>query len=387
MLHRIRVCIVLALTVFSFSTFAQTAQKSSSKIYFPSKGEWQKRQPEEMGMDSAKLAEAIAYAQSQKGDITKNFSNQEEVFGALLGAIPKERADSNGMIIRHGYVVAQWGNTKAVDPTYSVAKSVLSTIFGIALARKMIANVQDPVKKYISDGGYDSAHNAKITWEHHLQQTSEWEGTMWGKSHDFIGVKEFGKGRREPRPLNEPGTFWEYNDVRINRFALSLLRVWKRPLPEVLKTEIMDRIGASDTWQYQTYPNAEVEISGRKMKSVSGGTRWGGGLWISTEDEARFGYLFLHQGKWNGRQIISEEWVRRATTPLKIKSDYGYLWWLNTNRTLMLSATASSYGAFGAGANKIWIDPENDLVIVWRWHDGNKADEFFKRVLAAVKGE
>ena len=53
----------------------------------------------------------------------------------------------------------------------------------------------------------------------------------------------------------------------------------------------------------------------------------------------------------------------------------------------MLSATASSYGAFGAGANKIWIDPENDLVIVWRWHDGNKADEFLKRVLAAVKGE
>lgn len=388
MFHQFKVCFVLALTlILSFSTSAQTAQKSSAKIYFPSKGEWQNRRPEELGMDSAKLAEAVAYAQSQKGDITKNFSNQEEVFGTLLGPIPKERADSNGMIIRHGYVVAQWGNTKAVDPTYSVAKSVLSTIFGLALDRKMIASVQDPVKKYINDGGYASEHNAKITWEHHLQQTSEWEGAMWGKAHDFIGVQEFGKGRREPRTLHDPGTFWEYNDVRINRFALSLLRIWKRPLPEVLKTEIMDRIGASDTWQYQTYPKAEAEINGRKMKSVSGGTRWGGGLWINTEDEARFGYLFLRRGNWNGKQIISEDWVKRATAPLNIKPDYGYLWWLNTNRTLMPSASASSYGAFGAGSNKIWIDPENDLVIVWRWHDGNKADEFLQRVLAAVKAK
>ena len=147
MLHQFKICFVLVLTLFfSFSTTAQTAQKAQTKIYFPAKGEWQKRRPEELGMDSAKLAVAIAYAQAQKGDIAKDFSNQVEVFGALLGPIPKKRADSNGMIIRHGYVVAEWGNTKSVDPTYSVAKSVLSTIFGLALDRKMIANVQDPVK-------------------------------------------------------------------------------------------------------------------------------------------------------------------------------------------------------------------------------------------------
>src|SRR5882762_7562823 len=94
----------------------------------------------------------------------------------------------------------------------------------------------------------------------------------WGKNSDFIGVEEFGKGRRQPRQIQEPGAYWEYNDVRINRMSLSLLEVWSKPLPGVLKDEIMDRIGASDTWQYHGYNNSTVNIGGKPMASVSGGT-------------------------------------------------------------------------------------------------------------------
>lgn len=123
----------------------------------------------------------------------------------------------------------------------------------------MIKSVQDPVKKYVSDG-YDTPHNAKVTWEEHLQQTSEWDGAMWGKQSDFLGTEEFGRGQRKPRALQEPGAYWEYNDVRINRMSLSLLEVWQKPLPRVLKDEIMDPIGASDTWQYHGYNNSSVVI-------------------------------------------------------------------------------------------------------------------------------
>jgi len=120
------------------------------------------------------------------------------------------------------------------------------------------------------------------------------------------------------------------------------------------------------------------------MKSVSGGTRWGGGLWISARDEARFGYLFLRGGRWRNERIISKEWVRMATGPGNLKSDYGYLWWLNTDRKMWPSAPATSYAAIGYGTNTIWIDPEHDLVVVWRWHQGN-GEELFKRVLASIK--
>jgi CubicO group peptidase (beta-lactamase class C family) len=335
-------------------------------------------------MDASLLAQAVAYARTQESRVPRDFSTQVETFGSLLGPLPRERGETNGVILRHGYIVAEWGDTERPDPTYSVAKSFLSTLLGLAVDRGLIKSVRDPVRLYVADGGYDSPHNARITWEEHAQQTSEWEGAMWGKSHDFIGVEQFGRGRREPRSLREPGTYWEYNDVRINRFSLSLLRVWRKPLPSVLRDEIMRPIGASDAWRYHGYFNSNVTINGQRMPSVGGGTRWGGGLWISTRDEARFGHLFLREGRWHGRQLISKDWVRAATTPSEIKPDYGYLWWLNTGRKLWPSAPESSYAALGYGSNTIWIDPEHDLVIVWRWHQANP-DELIKRVLASIK--
>ena len=360
-------------------------QKPSS-LYYPGPGDsWQHRRPEDAGMDSALLEQAVAYAKTQASTIPADFSTQVETFGRVLGPLPKSRGATNGMIIRHGYIVAEWGDTNQVDPTYSAAKSFLSTLVGLAVDRGLIKSAHDPMKQYATDGGYDSPHNAKISWENHLQQTSEWEGSMWGKNSNFLGVEEFGRGQRRPRAISEPGTYWEYNDVRINRMSLTLLEVWQKPLPQVLKDEIMDRIGASNTWQYHGYANSQVVINGKKMDSVSGGTRWGGGLWISARDEARFGYLILRQGKWKNRQIVSENWIKMATTPTTIGQDYGYLWWLNSAGKQYPSAPRTSFAALGYGSNTIWIDPEHDLIVVWRWHQDKSADELFKRVLASIE--
>jgi CubicO group peptidase (beta-lactamase class C family) len=388
-MNRLIIVFFTLLTLFSAGvTGLSTRPESQNRapFYYPAPGDgWQRKQPEEVGMDSARLRQAIEFAKSQETSRPRDYSDQVEIFGKLLGPIPKERGGTNGVVIRHGYIVAEFGDLNRVEPTYSVAKSFLSTILGLAIDRGLIKDVNHPVKLSVKDGGYDSPHNSKITWHHHAQQTSEWEGEMWGKSHTFIGEAEFGRGQRQPRELKEPGTFYEYNDVRINRFSLSLLRVWKKPLPQVLTEEVMDRIGASDKWQYLAYDNSEVEVAGQKMKSVSGGTRWGGGLWISTLDEARFGYLFLRQGKWRDKQIISEKWVKMATTPGPAGPDYGYLWWLNTQRKAWPDAPATSYAARGFGSNTIWIDPDHDLVVVWRWHNGD-GNEFFKRIIASIKG-
>jgi CubicO group peptidase (beta-lactamase class C family) len=365
---------------------AQTAQARRT-TYFPGAGKWQHRAPADLGMDTSKLKDAVEWAEAHgsKWDFEKD---QVRVFGKVLGALPAQRAATNGIILRHGYIVAEFGDTKTNDPVYSVAKSFLSTAASLAFAKGLIRSVNDRVADYIHDGGYDSPHNAKITWKNHLQQESEWEGEMWGKNANFLGLEEFGSGQRKPREIQEPGTYYEYNDVRINRFALSLARVFGKGVPEVFKENIMDRIGASNQWKWSGYgPKSTIEINNKPVESVSGGTRWGGGLWINSQDLARFGLLILNNGLWEGKQLVSEKWIKEATAPSAHGPDYGYLWWLNTKQKQWPSAPTSSFAAVGNGGNIIWIDPEHDIVLVWHWHEPGKAvDGMIQRILASVTG-
>ncbi|MFZ4573210.1 MAG: serine hydrolase domain-containing protein [Phycisphaerales bacterium] len=374
--------VLLSLMLLLVLCRVSTGQQSPS--YFPTKDTWEKVDPAKAGFDAAKLEAAVEWAKLQETDFPRDFSAHRRIFGRPLGPLPESRALTNGVVLRNGYIVAEWGETAAADPTYSVAKSYLSTLLGLTIDRGMIANVNDPVGKLVHDGGYESAHNAKVTWHHHATQTSEWEGSLFGKDHAFLGETEYGESARKPRPLEEPGARYEYNDVRINRLALSLLSLWKKPLPEVLRTEIMDKIGASDTWKWIPYDNATVDIEGTPMPSVSGGTRWGGGLWISARDHARFGLLVMNKGRWNDQQIISEEWVERATKQQGVNKEYGYLWWLNTTGRWP-GVPASSFSAQGAGNNTIWIDPEHSIVVVWRWHAGGDAQaRLYAKILEAL---
>jgi CubicO group peptidase (beta-lactamase class C family) len=352
--------------------------------YFPPAQAWQHRAPAELGMDPAKLAEAVAFAQAHETERERDFSDQQKTFGTPLGSLPTERAATNGVVIYKGYVVAEFGDTSFVDPTYSVAKSMLSTVTGVAVRDGCIPDLNAPVAQLVNDGGYASPHNAAITWRNHLQQESEWEGEMWGKNANFIGHEAFGAGERKPRAIQPPGTYYEYNDARINRLALSLLRVFGKGVPQVFEEEVMQPIGASNTWKWVPYHNSYVELNGKMVASVSGGTRWGGGMWINSWDMARFGYLWLRGGNWGGKQILPPAYVKAALMPSEHGPDYGYLWWLNTKGKNLPGLPANAYAALGAGSNDIVVSPDHDLVIVWRWHAGNPA-EFAKRVIAAIR--
>ena len=243
----------------------------------------------------------------------------------------------------------------------------------------------------VEDGGFDPPHNDAITWHHLLQQTSEWEGTLWDKP-DLIDRNRAVGGRPSTAPkgshrdLQPPGGFWEYNDVRVNRLALALLRVWRRPLPEVFRELVMEPIGASPDWEWHGYRNSWVEIGGERVQSVSGGGHWGGGAFISARDQARIGLLMLRRGEWNGRRILSEAWIDRMREPCPLYPQYGYLWWLNTGRQLYPSGSATSYYARGAGGNLTWIDPDNDLVAVLRWTDPAAMNDFMRLASAAACG-
>ena len=306
----------------------------------------------------------------------------------VLGPV-RPRGPANGLVLRSGHKVVSWGDTDQVDFTFSAAKSYLSLLAGIAVLDRLIPDLDEPVGRRVDDGGFDGWHNGAITWRHLLQNTSEWEGTLFGKS-DVIdrnrNLAVEGKGRKgDPRPLQPPGTHWEYNDVRVNRLALSLLRLFRRPLPEVFAERIMRPIGASDTWSWHGYRTSSVEIDGRMIESVSGGTHWGGGVLIHAEDQARIGLLMLRRGDWNGNQIIPESWVAESLTPCALNPNYGLLWWLNTHSGRYRSAPASSFFASGAGGNITWVAPDQDLVAVMRWIDPASVDTFTRLIMQAIE--
>jgi CubicO group peptidase (beta-lactamase class C family) len=272
--------------------------------------------------------------------------------------------------------------------THSVTKTFLSTVVGLAWQKGLIGDVSDYARDYEPTPElFVSEHNAKITWDHLLRQTSDWQGTLWGKP-DWADRPEGAQPADYPnRPLHEPGTHYKYNDVRVNALSLLTLHVWRRPLPEVLREEIMDPIGASNTWRWHGYENSWVEIDGRRVQSVSGGGHWGGGMFIDAYDMARFGYLILRNGRWKDRQLLSEKWIQMARTPGPANSTYGYMnWYLNTGGEPLPAAPQSSVTLRGAGANVIYVDWEHDLVAVIRWIRGGPAlNDLIGRILAAIQ--
>ncbi|HET7884339.1 MAG TPA: serine hydrolase [Acetobacteraceae bacterium] len=343
----------------------------------------------------AALQEAVRYAQAHETPWPRDLrAHLESGFfepppdNEILGPI-RSRGAPNGLILRGGDVLAQWGNTGQVDFTFSVAKSYLSLLAGVAVADGLIVDLDELVGRTVQDGGFDGPHNGAITWRHLLQQTSEWEGTLFGKS-DIVdrnrNLAVEGKGRKgAARPLCPAGTFWEYNDVRVNRLALALLQRFRRPLPEVFAERIMRPIGASGEWRWHGYRTSMVAVDGRMIESVSGGSHWGGGIEIHAEDQALIGELMLRRGLWHGRRLLPEGWIDESLRPCPLNPNYGLLWWLNTGRRRYASANEASFFASGAGGNITWVDPENDLVAAMRWMDPAAVDGFIRLVRGGLE--
>ena len=363
--------------------------------YTPTRSDWAAVAPADAGFDPAKLAEAIAFHRSNETvwprDIDHHLKTgffEPPPWNEIVGPT-RERGGPNGIVLRGGRIAAEWGDTARADMTFSVTKSYLALVCGLAVDDKLIPSIDLPVGELVKDGGFDSPQNRPITWRHLLEQTSEWEGELFGKPdmidrHRNLATEGAGKAKGTFRALQLPGTYWEYNDVRVNRLSLSLLRVFRRAIPEVAKQRIMDPIGASDTWEWHGYRTSEVEVDGKRVTSVSGGGHWGGGLFISTHDHARVGLMVARGGLWGDRRILSEDWIARCTTPSKVNPSYGLLFWLNTDGTQAPSTPRSNVFMLGAGSNVVWIDPDHDLVVVVRWIGKDAFDGFAKRVLAAL---
>ncbi len=372
--------------LFIVFSIVASLNNSIAQSYFPDKNWDNTSLPKS---SQTKIDTAISFAIKNEVSVEKDIriallkSYAREPDYKIIGPT-KHRGNPSGMIVHKGKIISQWGDIDRVDMCFSVTKSFLSTIAGLAVGDSMI-KLDDYVGKYVWDGSFDTPHNAKVTWKHLLQQNSDWSGTHFGL-YDWADrpPKEGNTENWIARKLIEPGSQFEYNDVRVNLLSYSLLQVLRQPLPQVLKDRIMDKIGASSTWRWYGYENTFTNLDGTMMQSVSGGGHHGGGLFINAVDMAKFGYLFLRDGKWKDQQLISKDWIKEATTPSSTEPSYGMLWWLNQNGEWP-GVSKSTFHADGYGGNFIVVDKENDLVVVARWINPDKMGDFMKKIVEGLK--
>ncbi|HKG82292.1 MAG TPA: serine hydrolase [Beijerinckiaceae bacterium] len=404
----------MALSLFAIlcvSPQLATAQ-STGASYFPAT-DWERRTPAEARINEALLKQAVEAAITGETkaprDLVMNHYQTfgREPFGYAIGPI-RERGDPTGIVVHGGYIVAQWGDVNRGhdaqrDQEHAVERrrrrlrprhDQEPRRPGEGLRRPGSALRSAPGREQI---GSDRVERPDLPVRGpaqlpnhlgpHAASNQRLGGTLWGKP-DWADRPGENPAQWITRPRNKPGTAYKYNDTRVNALALATLNLWRRPLPQVLKENILDPIGASNTWRWFGYENSWVILDGSVVQSMTGGGHWGGGMYINALDMARFGYLTLRRGKWKDRQLLSEQWIARALTPTGPEPTYGFMnFFLNTNQKLWPSAPASAFAHIGNGTNLVYVDPEHDLVAVARWIDNKAIDGFLQKLIAAVENK
>ena len=387
--------------VLAIAAIALTAACSQAQDYVPPEDDaaWSRLSPEEAGLNAGRLQAAIDFAVANETRPPEGWEGIDardlrlmvplrwafEPHSSPLGEL-RPRGEPSGIILRGGHIIAEWGEPSRVDMTFSVSKTFLSHVVGLAVDDGLIGSVRDRVSDYVADERFHTEHNTPITWEQMLQQSSGWWGTLFGKPAWADRPARDNPARDLVAGPPEPGSAYEYNDVRVNALALAALHVWERELPEVLDERIMTPIGATHGWEWRGYENSYVEIGGETLWSVSGGGHWGGGMFISAYDQARLGLLGLRRGNWGGEQLLSEAWFEASLTPSPNNAGYGYMnFFLNRGDNGADAAPETSFAYLGAGTNMVYIDPENDIVAVVRWIDSGQRNEFIAMLMAAIE--
>jgi len=327
--------------------------------------------------------------------------NDPKPWNTLLGpAYP--RGAVSGVIYLQGKLVCTFGEPDKADQTFSVAKSYLALLVGKALELGLIPSLDTRVTTCVPGIGFDDPHNSQITWRHLLNQTSEWAGTCFGIPDQVERFRRvvldpkpvLGK-KGDPRELQKPGTFWEYNDVRINQLSLALLYIFGSNLSQVFKHHFLEPLGCGKDFTWEGYENSWVELKdpktgdSKKIQSVPGGTHWGGGVRISALDQALIGQLLLNDGTYESggqqKKLLSSAFIKEIQTPCPVAPFYGMLTWLNPNRKTFTGASSNAYFMFGAGGNYVWIDPDLSCVVVTRWIDPDFYPKFTELVETSIK--
>jgi CubicO group peptidase (beta-lactamase class C family) len=271
-----------------------------------------------------------------------------------------------GRVVRERYF--DGATRESLQTSFSVAKSFVSTLVGIAIDEGLIGSVDDSVTKYVPELATRDPRFRQITLRHLLTMSSglRWEEggfpSLGDDTYTYYGVDLRDLALSRTRIVSPPGVAWQYNDYNPLLLGLVLERATGTSVSDFMATRLWQPLGAEAAASW----SLDSERSGfEKLES---------GVNARPVDYARFGQLFLHKGEWNGRRILSEDWVRAATgadatTDSAYYHGYRYFWWLDTNRP-------GRFYALGKYGQYIYVAPDADAVVVRfgrDWGVGNTA--------------
>ena len=249
------------------------------------------------------------------------------------------------------------GSTRqSLQTSFSVAKSFVSTLVGIAIDEGLIGSIGDPVTDYLPELAARDREFQEVTLRDLLTMSSGIRYREGGfpsfgdDTYTYYGVDLRDVALNRTQIEQPPGITWHYNNYHPLLLGLVLERATGTSVSDFMATRLWQPLGAEAdaTW------NLDSESSGfEKMES---------GLNARAVDYARFGLVFLHNGEWNGRRIVSEDWVRAATgadTDIGPASyhGYGYFWWTDVDRP-------GRFYAMGKYGQYIYVAPDADAVVV-----------------------
>lgn len=294
---------------------------------------------------------------------------------AILDALATtaEQAGSSCLVVtRKGEMVGQWywdgTDAATTHEVFSVTKSITSTLVGLAEAEGDLA-LSDPASKYIPE--WEGTDSAEVTIKNLVSNDS---GREWSLGIDYSQLTSAADRTAFAVALGQdapPGTTWAYNNSAIQTLDQVLRNATGEDTDDFAEEHLFAPIGMDDSHMTQ---------------DGSGSTATFFGLQSTCEDLARFGYLFLRNGAWDGEQVVPEQWVEDAVgaPSQELNASYGYLWWLNREGPMGNPAQATTgeadgsvedgqmvpeapedmFWALGLGNQVVAVDPGSETVVV-----------------------
>ena len=332
------------------------APPATARFVWPEQ-EWQTATPESQGFSAAALEAAAAFAANHGG--------------------------GSGCIIRHGYLVKEWGDPKKLADIKSATKGAAgTTILGLAVKAGLVTLDDQAVKHHAAIGVTGRASPkeqlAEITIRHLATMTAGFDDA------------------RPPELIYRPGTDGYYSNDCANMLAELLTLRFGEDLAVVLKREVMDPIGVPPSdWKWRENVYRPKTINGLRSREFASG------ITITHRALARIGYLYLREGDWNGRRILSKEFIQTATRPSDLPSFVPYyaFYWGSNGRGTFRDIPNDTYWALGLGDSFVLVCPSLDIVAVRlgvgsvksqlpggdrpeEW--GNRVEGFFRLVVTAA---
>lgn len=333
--------LTLLVIILLSTTMPLNQSVSAASDYWPA-ADWRTSSPEEQGIDSAKLYRMLAYIKENNIDI------------------------HSILIIRHGYLVLESYfapyDKDTIHNLKSVSKSYLSALVGIAFREKLLKGLDQKVAdffpEYFASG--DDPRKKETTLRHLLTMTA---GFNWAEnspvSNGLWHSQNWVKYAIE-MPMNDnPGEKFTYSTALTHLMSAILTKTSGMSTQEFAEKYLLDSLGI------------DVKLWRRDPQGICFG---GSELFLTPRDMAKFGYLYLRQGIWNGKPIVPADWIEQSVKG-HVKTgnwggfaDYGYWWWLEPG----------SYAAEGWGGQRIVVVPDEDLVVVFTSADFNQPRSLYE---------